>query len=70
VQLALNGSRQAVLTGTGPAGYKYDILATQDLVTWVPIANITMNPSGMFQFTDTSAPTIARRFYSLRQTSP
>jgi hypothetical protein len=69
LQLRVTSSRQAVLSGTGPVGYRYDVQASQDLKTWTRIGSVTADATGSFQFTD---PTAAKgvRCYRLRQTSP
>jgi len=69
LQISFNASRQAVVSGTGPAGYKYNVLATTDLRTWNALTNITVGSTGLFSATDPSAQA-ARKFYKLQQTSP
>jgi len=41
-----------VLTGTGQPGQTYDVLSSQNLVTWVFIGTMTLDGSGSGQFTD------------------
>ncbi len=68
--LLLQSAKQAVLTGTGPAGYRYDILAGQGLTNWVVIGGVTNDASGAFRFTDPASATNKVRCYRLRQSSP
>jgi hypothetical protein len=68
-QISFNSSRVAVLSGTAPAGYKYNVLATTNLTTWTTLTNITVDATGLFSFTDPSGPA-ARKFFKLQQTLP
>ncbi len=70
LQLRVSPTRQAVLTGTGPAGYTYDLQATKDSVTWSKLSSVTNKSSGTFQYTDPTPATDTVRYYRLRQTSP
>ncbi|HEV2394230.1 MAG TPA: fibronectin type III domain-containing protein [Verrucomicrobiae bacterium] len=60
---------QALLNGTGPIGYAYEVLVSSNLFNWTSIGSVTNALSGLFQFTDstTNAPS---RFYRLRQIAP
>lgn len=69
LQLTLLPNQQARLTGTGLAGYTYDVLAAEDLAAWSLLGNVTAATDGTLQFTDSTA-TNAVRFYRLRQSSP
>ena len=51
---------------TGPIGHTYDILATQDFVTWTVIGTVTVGASGSLDFTDTNAASFSKRFYRTR----
>ena len=70
LQIAVNSSKQVVLTGTAPAAYTYAVLASKDRKTWTTNGTITVNNNSAFQFTDISKATNSPRFYRLRQTSP
>jgi subtilisin family serine protease len=50
------------LVMTGSPGVVYRIEASSDLIHWTSLATLS-SPSGMAEFTDTAAPTHARRFY-------
>ena len=51
---------------TGPIGHTYDILATQDFITWTVIGTVTMGASGSLDFTVTNAASFSKRFYRTR----
>jgi hypothetical protein len=68
--LSRNRSRQAILSGTGPAGFVYDVCASMDLSSWSVIGSITVDAFGRFQFTDGQTPSVPGQFYRLKQTSP
>ncbi len=70
LQLRVSPTRQAVLTATGPAGYRYDLQTTKDFVTWSKLSSVTNKSSGTFQYTDPTPATDTVRYYRLRQTSP
>jgi hypothetical protein len=54
---------QFVLSVSGPAGQTYEIQATQDLMTWTVIGNVTVGAGGSLDFSDTNAPGFSSRFY-------
>jgi len=66
VQLNVTPTRQFILTVTGPIGHTYDILATQDFVTWTVIGTATVGAGGSLNFTDTNAASFSKRFYRTR----
>jgi hypothetical protein len=66
VQFRVTPTRQFILTVTGPIGHTYDILATQDFITWTVIGTVTMGASGSLDFTVTNAASFSRRFYCIR----
>jgi hypothetical protein len=70
LQMAMNSSKQIVLTGTAPPAYKYAVLASKDLKSWTTNGTLTVSNNAIFQFTDTTKATNSPRFYRLRQTSP
>jgi hypothetical protein len=68
LQVAMSAN-QALLSGNAPAGYSYNVQASQDLKTWRNIGSVTADSNGSLQFTDTNAPG-PLNFYRLLQTSP
>jgi len=62
-------SKQAILSGTAPAGYVYDVLSTTNLTSWSRIGSVTSAISGTLTYTNSNA-TNPSRFYRLKQTSP
>jgi hypothetical protein len=63
----LSGS--VLVSGVGPIGNSYDVLASQNLSTWTPIQTITMDWRGTFSMVDSTASTPAR-YYRLRLSGP
>ena len=61
---------QSMLAGTGQTGHTYDIQATEDCTNWTVIGTVTMDASGLFDFTDTNAANFPLRFYRTHDTSP
>ncbi len=72
LQLSFSLEMFPVLTGTGPAGYSYDVLASSDLQNWLTLTNLTMNSGGVCGLVESNSATTTgqMRFYRLRQTSP
>lgn len=72
LELSMNSRNQAVVTGTGPAGYVYDLLVTSDLEHWISLTNITMDAKGTCEFTDftVNASMAPSRYYRLERRSP
>jgi hypothetical protein len=70
LRLWVTPSGQARLLGDGPVGYRYELLVSTDLRDWKLLANVTMDATGAFQYTDTNATGTGNRFYRLRQTYP
>ena len=68
--LSRDRSLQAILSGTGPAGFVYDVCASMDLSSWSVIGSVTVDASGSFQFTDADSPGVPGRFYRLKQNTP
>ena len=62
-----NDLDQAILSGSGPIGYVFDVCATMDLSSWLVIGTVTVDATGLFQFTDQLSGEIPWRFYRLRQ---
>ena len=63
-------NRQAVLTVSGLIAHTYQILASTNMTTWSVISTVTLGVGGSTNFTDTSAPSFAKRFYRTRDTTP
>lgn len=56
---------------SGAPGFTYVLEITSDLATpasWQPVATNTLDSTGMWEFTDTQANTVAQRFYRLMLT--
>lgn len=70
LQLVVTSGRRAVITATGPAGYRYELQTSQDSCTWTPLANVTMDAKGFLRFTEMALPTPRTRAYRLRQIFP
>ena len=62
-------SGHITLSGTAPAGWSYDVWATQDLVSWLPIGSVIVDVTGAFQFTEPETSLLPVRFYRLHQLS-
>lgn len=65
IQLAANGAVDLFVKGL--IGQKYDIEATQDLITWTIISSITLGDGGSQKFTDPNAAAFPTRFYRTRK---
>ncbi len=65
LHLAISPSKQPVLTGTGSAGYTYDLQVSPDLSTWTKIGTITVDQADLFQFTDPQVAGATTRYYRL-----
>ncbi len=65
-----SASSPVLLTGSGTAGYIYDVYATKDFSAWFIIGSVIVDSSGSFQFTDENSLTIPARFYRLIQATP
>lgn len=63
--VSLSPLSQSMLSGTGTAGNVFNILATEDLLSWVVVGSVTVSPNGTFQFTDPLGSLAASRFYRL-----
>lgn len=62
---AATGER--VLTIRGRIGQRYDIEATEDLITWTVISTVTMGDGGSMRFSDPDAANHPKRFYRTRE---
>lgn len=60
---------QTYISAAVPAGHSYDILATQDFLSWVAIGAATSDVSGVVTITDPDASKYAWRFYQLHDTT-
>ena len=56
----------ALLSVTSQAGQAYNILCSQDLVTWTVIGALTLDNTGSGQFTDSAGTSRPRSFYRLQ----
>jgi len=70
IQLSVAPNGQAVLTVQGLAGHTYNIEATQDLTTWSTLGTATVGAGGTGSYTDTTAPSVLKRFYRTRDLQP
>jgi len=70
LQVSFDPVQGAALTATGPSNYSYNILTSTNLVDWMPLTTITLDATGVSQYTDSVDPTKPTRFYRLQQTSP
>jgi hypothetical protein len=70
LQLALNRSKQSTLTATAPAGYVYNVQASEDMKTWTTISRVTATSSGTISYTDKKARNSKGQYYRLQQTWP
>ena len=68
--ISQNDSNETVLSGTGPAGYVYDVCGSMDLSSWLTIGTATVDPSGALQFIDGASVALPWRFYRLKQRTP
>jgi hypothetical protein len=55
-----------ILSGTGEAGQKYNVLCSQDLKVWTVMGAVTIDDGGSFQFTDPAASSRPKSFYRLQ----
>jgi hypothetical protein len=67
VQMHATGNQQPILKVSGLIGATYDIMATQDLVTWTVIGTVTLDASASANFTDPNAASYSQRFYRIQQ---
>lgn len=54
---------QFMLTVTGPPGNTYYVLATETFENWTVIGTVTLDDSGLADFTDPDAASFPQRFY-------
>jgi hypothetical protein len=55
-----------VLSWIGQPGRTYYVLSSQDLVTWTPIGGMTLDVTGLGQFSDPASATLPFNFYRLQ----
>lgn len=55
-----------VVATNGVAGSVYDLLASDDCVTWQPVLTSVADDSGRFTFADVEPLGVTRRFYIIR----
>jgi hypothetical protein len=68
LQMRVMANKQAVLTVKGLIGKSYDILATQTFTGWTVVGTVTLGVSASSDFTDTNAPSFAKRYYRTQKT--
>jgi fibronectin type III domain protein len=56
-----------LVEGTGPPGHIYDVLATEDFLSWKEIGTITADQYGLFALSDRAARECHARFYQLHE---
>jgi len=66
LQLRMTTDGRAQISGTGQAAASYEVLASDDLRTWIVLGSATADGGGHFSFTDSS---FSRRFYRARETA-
>jgi hypothetical protein len=66
LQIHIASNRSAVLSGTGPGGQTYNIMASPDLKNWAVIGSVTADTSGVFTFTDPTGTSLPKRMYRLQ----
>lgn len=70
LQLLVLASKQVRLTITGSNGHTYQVQASTNLTSWNTLSTLTVGPSGTTNYTDTTAPGYAKRFYRTRDLTP
>ena len=55
-----------ILSATGEPGQTYNVLSTQDFVTWIFIGTMTLDASGSGQFTDPASTSLPSCYYRLQ----
>jgi hypothetical protein len=60
------GSGALQFAYTNSSGQSYSVYASTNLVNWLPIGAAAQISPGIYQFTDTTATNLPRRFYQLR----
>ncbi len=70
LQISFSATGEPIILASGPAGFQYALEVSQDLSNWVEQASITLDSSGRFQYTDSTAASGTNRFYRLRQLTP
>jgi hypothetical protein len=63
ITLTFSQTGSVSLSSTGTVAREYDVLASQDLLTWTNLARIAAGPDGEINFTDDQAPDFSKRFY-------
>jgi len=70
LQLTMAANRRANLTLTGKSGHRYEIQGSADLTLWSVLSTVTLVTGNTTNFTDTNAPSFAKRYYRTRDTTP
>jgi hypothetical protein len=66
LQICASAGAPITLSGTGQPGQTYNVLSSQDLVTWTPIGTMTLDATGAGQFTDPASTSLPNCFYRLQ----
>src|ERR1019366_7487959 len=66
LQICASAGAPITLCGTGQPGQRYNVLSSQDLVSWTPIGTMTLDATGAGQFTDPASPSLPNCFYRLQ----
>jgi hypothetical protein len=70
LELLVTSGKQVLLSGTGPVGYTYDVLASGDLQAWTTNGALTVDAGGLIRFTAPAPATNSPCFYRLSQSFP
>jgi hypothetical protein len=73
LQIRLSAGDLVILNGLAQAGQTYNVLASQDLVTWTPIGTVTTDAGGSYVFTDLAGsgrPNSVYRLQRMQGTAP
>ena len=66
LRISLASGGTVSLTTTGQPGQTYNVLASQDRVTWTLIGTMTLDATGSGQFTDLAGTSLPSNFYRLQ----
>ena len=69
IRSALPAQTAVTLVASGPPSQTYNVLSSQDLVTWTIIGTITLDATGSGQFTDPASTSLPKNFYRLQSIS-
>ena len=66
IRIGVNAEGVLVLTVQGLAGLEYDIEATTDFKSWIPLSTVTVGEGGSVNYSDAAATRVPNRFYRTR----